>query len=901
MKTQYVRITAVMLALLALALVFTAKPAHAASKSWVPTTGGVWTDGANWSDGIAPANGDAVTIPGDQSGAITDIPTRTLASLTANGSATLYTAAGQSLGATSISVASGKTLEIAGIISGGSLSKGGLGTLVLSGTNTYTGQTTVTGGVLSVSVIDNAPSPGNIGMGYALALAGGTLQYTGSTATINRGPTFQANSTIEVTNAATVLTIQAQITGSYGFTKTGPGKLVFANTDPVYNTYTGTTKISEGVLSVAKIGLTTDTSGWNLGKTNGITLDGGTLQFIGSPTISTDTTNRPISVVAGKTSYIDVASGKSLVISSTPTNGVLSGTGTLVKTGPGGLTLGVPTTGAYANVNFTGELRIDAGSFLYGAANMLANTARVTVNGGTWSLSSYPDQVGAVKLMSGTLSGAYAGMLQASSYEVQNGTVSARLGGAVGLTKTTPGVVTMSGSNTFSGSTTIQDGVLSVTSIAGSGFEQPLGPAMNVILSGGTLQYTGGSTTLTSRTFTLTPGTTSTIEVKKDASTTLTLLGAGATISGGGSLITKGPGNLTYAGNLTIPDLTVNGNLNSSGTLNVAGNLTVNGTFASTGTVQLNGTGPQTVGGTGSWTLNNLIVNNTSGGSGAGPEKAPEATNAGGVTFNTDVTVNGVLTLNGDITMGNGFTLTQTGTCAGTGDVIGSVKRADLGPTEKCFGNPHNEVSIDEGTVPDNTLTVTLVKSAPADFPSSILRTYALSPDLDQISATVCLHYLDADLNGLAESNLNVWHQVAGTWTSLGRSASDTAEGWVEQSGVTSFSPFTLGGNNTPTAAALLSFTAKLTPTNTARVAWETGSEMSLAGFNVYRQVKGAQAWKKLNAMLIPAKNPGGVSGAKYTLNDKQVKPGKTYRYKLEWLDTDGTSMWSKVARVQVP
>ena len=59
--------------------------ATAATKTWVPTTGGAWTTAANWSPTGAPAAGDSVTINSDQSANITAVPAIVLNNLTING------------------------------------------------------------------------------------------------------------------------------------------------------------------------------------------------------------------------------------------------------------------------------------------------------------------------------------------------------------------------------------------------------------------------------------------------------------------------------------------------------------------------------------------------------------------------------------------------------------------------------------------------------------------------------------------------------------------------------------------------------------------------------------------------------------------------------------------------
>ncbi|HPP53769.1 MAG TPA: autotransporter-associated beta strand repeat-containing protein, partial [Thermoguttaceae bacterium] len=89
-----------------------------------------------------------------------------------------YTLSGGTLTLTSptIDVASGLSPTIGSVIAGSvGLTKTGAGTLVLSGTNTFTGGITVTGGVLSVSADGNLNGTNN-----SILLNGGTLRNTAS-------------------------------------------------------------------------------------------------------------------------------------------------------------------------------------------------------------------------------------------------------------------------------------------------------------------------------------------------------------------------------------------------------------------------------------------------------------------------------------------------------------------------------------------------------------------------------------------------------------------------------------------------------------------------------------------------------------------------------------------------
>jgi autotransporter-associated beta strand protein len=174
-------------------------------------------------------------------------------------------------GTNTASTYSGNILHVAG---SGTLSvqKDGTGTWAVSGTNTYTGATTVNTGTLKAAS-NGALGAGDITVtGGTLELLGVSLTNTGRTLTLasaagsvplkavsgTNSLTFGGgtlNSTgvsIDVASATTLtLTNSGAITeagGSRGFAKTGAGELTLAATA---NTYTGTTTITAGKLTVA--------------------------------------------------------------------------------------------------------------------------------------------------------------------------------------------------------------------------------------------------------------------------------------------------------------------------------------------------------------------------------------------------------------------------------------------------------------------------------------------------------------------------------------------------------------------------------------------------------------------------------------------------------------------------
>ena len=93
---------------------------------------------------------------------------------------------------------------------------------------------------------------------------------------------------------------------------------------------------------------------------------------------------------------------------------------------------------------------------------------------------------------------------------------------------------------------------------------------------------------------------------------------------------------------------------------------------------------------------------------------------------------------------------------------------------------------------------------------------------------------------------------------------------------------------NDGTVITLTSFTATPKATQVV-VAWQTGSEVDTAGFNIWRSASATGTFTKVNATVIPAQGTG-VGGASYTWTDTNVSAGQTWYYKLEDIDSSGVS-----------
>jgi autotransporter-associated beta strand protein len=206
------------------------------------------------------------------------------------------------------------------------LEKIGAGTLVLSGANTYTGGTTISGGILSIS------SDANLGAASgALTFDGGTLQKTGGVLSTARNVVLNSGGgTLDFQN---LITITGNLTGTGGLTVKdslgGGGTLSLSGN----NTYFGATHIAQGGISAASDTALSANSAYQLDSGTALVIGGAVNATVGSLAGSGQVKlNDPLTFQAGNlTTGFDNTS--------TTFSGIIAGAGSLTKTGNGTLTL----------------------------------------------------------------------------------------------------------------------------------------------------------------------------------------------------------------------------------------------------------------------------------------------------------------------------------------------------------------------------------------------------------------------------------------------------------------------------------------------------------------------------------------------------------------------------------
>ena len=590
----------------------------------------------------------------------------------------------------------------------GSFTKAGAGTLTLSGNNTYTGGTTLAGGTLSLG---SNEALGTIG---TLRFSGGSLQFTANNTTDYSARFSQdVNQAYAIDTNGQNISLASELTSAGGsLTKQGTGTLTLNGS---INSYTGNTTIDSGTLLVS--GRLADSS--NVSVATGATYELGTTDTIGSIA-----GNGTINIY----SYKLTAGGAN---ASTTFGGVLAGTGSFTKAGTGTLTLS-------GNNTYTGGTTLAGGTLSLGSNEAVGTEGTLRFSGGSLQFTANNTTDYSARF-SQDVNQAYA--IDTNGQNITLANVLTSDGGS--LTKQGTGTLTLTGNNTYTGSTTIDAGALQIGngSDSASISQSSTGYLGFDIGSNGTASVsTGGTWTTTGDLFvgyagngnlTVSGGTVSNVNgvigfIGEDVEADITGSNGIVTISGGnwtnsgsltvgsggtGSLIVSGGnvsnvnGAIGYESSATISG----GNWTNSGNLNIAAN--ANSTLTITG-------GLVTVAGTLTKMPAGKINLNAGGTLSIG---------AGGTTG--ELNTNGAFTYNGTLIFNRTNGYTYSGNLGGSGSLIKEGSNAlILTGTNTYTGT----TTISSGTLQIGNSALTgsissssnIINNANLDFKSSNNQTY---------------------------------------------------------------------------------------------------------------------------------------------------------------------------------
>lgn len=518
---------------------------------------------------------------------------------------------------------------ITGAIGNGSatalnLTKSGTGTWLLSGSNNYTGTTTVNQGTLNFAT-------GSLGSGGGITVNGGTLAWAAGNTTDISSRTVTIGSSGGTFNISGSTTFANSIgnSGTGAFTKTGGGILTLSAAAG----WTGANNINGGTMIL---------SNSNQLSSGSISFGGGALQMTGTHAFANTVT------LNSNTTFQSSGSGNSVTFNGTTTNS--SANRTITNNISGSLNFGninlseSAATGRTLTFQGNATSSTNVTGTIANAASAGAGVGGITVNptaGGIVTFSGNNTYTGKTAIQNGTLS---VGSLN----NVSGGSASSNLGAPTTVANGTIdlGAAGNTGTLRYTGAGQTTDRVINLVGSTGGGNVQNNGTGALVITSDLTVTAAG------SKTLTLSGSHTGNNTFQ------------GAIVNGSGTVsVSKAEtgkwvltGTNTYTGTTTIA---------SNG-----GTFLINGTHTGGGAYTVNSGG--TLGGSGSITTANANVTVSAGG-----KLAPGADTPAALTINSGTAG---LNVSGAVTAGNSQSMLFTlGAVAGSDQLILSGGTLNIG------------------------------------------------------------------------------------------------------------------------------------------------------------------------------------------------------------------------------
>lgn len=634
----------------------------------------------------------------------------------------------------------------------------------------------------------------------------------------------------------------------------------------------------------------------------------------------------------------------SITINSGGTNAGITISGTNSLTVSGAVTVNAPTTDDRNRTISVGSGSLTCASMSFGNPSNNTRDINLTIGTGTVTVTGNLAMAGGAGENAVTFSGAgtlnLGGTFTGGTVNIGTGTIRYTSSGSQeirdmdynNLYFSGAGTKTLPGDIIVTGNVLVEEGA--VVTLGGSDIDVDVNGARSITING-TVNINGNGRLVESQgnTKTLILGATGVLNITDNGGTGLPVLNAysfdpASTVNFGstdaqtiensvtyGNLTTSGSGtktletsggSMTFAGTITIGSGTTLASNNK--TMNVGGGFINNGTFTrGTSTVVLDGSAEQEIGGSTSTVFTNLTVNNSS---------------LTGVTVSNDFSVDGTLTLTDGIvntSAGNYVQIEDNATVSGA-----STDSHVKGPIRKA-GNDAFTFPVGSGTL-YSPLTITAPNETGDVFEATYMRSSGAVLGSISVSGLTQVSNCEYwDLQEVADPGNNNtltvtigWFPGSGcgsgyitdytkitlahfngtTWSDFGGVPSgNNTTGTVQRTGISSFSPFTLGSTEAAANPLPVSFSdvKAVEKGNAVQIDWTNLTESNVESYIIERSANGVD----FSAIATVAPRSNQVDRVSYSYLDMAPLAGTNF-YRIKAVELDGKSIYTRNLRVDI-
>jgi len=175
---------------------------------------------------------------------------------------------------------------------------------------------------------------------------------------------------------------------------------------------------------------------------------------------------------------------------------------------------------------------------------------------------------------------------------------------------------------------------------------------------------------------------------------------------------------------------------------------------------------------------------------------------------------------------------------------------------------------------------------------ANILRYYVISPtNNSSLNATLRFQYLDAELNGVDESTLDLLRSTDSiTWSDQFFTTRDAVNNYVEKTGLSDFSFWTLGSSSVVLPVIMGPLNAYKVNTG-IKLSWQTFTEDNVSKYFIERSIDGSH-FSSIGDVLA-------IGASLYTYLDAVPVNGDNF-YRLQIVDKDASSKYSSIVTVSL-